>query len=141
MQDGGEAITLNAANMVTPQVNANELSLAMREAQSPAFRTLYEDDFFVNSPLGYAAYEDGTPFLGSHSQWAEPAAPMEQMLGSVRREVGAPDRTAGSGNSANIQELVQIFDFLQQKPVSQLTEQERALLEEIPQYLAMRTGM
>jgi hypothetical protein len=141
MQAGGEAITLNAANMVTPQVNANELSLAMREAQSPAFRTLYEDDFFVNSPLGYAAYEDGTPFSGSRSQWAEPAAPMEQMLGSVRREVGAPDRTAGSGNSANIQELVQIFDFLQQKPVSQLTEQERALLEEIPQYLAMRTGM
>ena len=141
MQAGGEAITLNASNMVSPQFNANDLALSMQEAQSPAFRTKYEDDFFVNSPLGYAAYEDGTPFAGPGGRWAEPAAPMEEMLRSVRGEVGAPERSVGSGDPQNVQDLIQIFDFLQRKPASELTEQERLLLEEIPQYLSMRTGI
>ena len=141
MQAGGEAITLNASNMVSPQFNAGGLALSMQEAQHPAFRTKYEDDFFVNSPLGYAAYEDGTPFPGEAGKWAQPAAPMEEMLRSVRGETGAPERSVGSGDPQNVQDLIQIFDFLQRKPASELTEQERLLLEEIPQYLSMRTGM
>lgn len=126
MQAGGEVL---------------DLTLSMQEAQSPAFRTQYEDDFFVNSPLGYAAYEDGTPFAGDAGKWAEPAAPMEEMLRGVRREIGAPDRTVGSGNPQNVQDLIQIFEFLQRKDDSELTQQERGLLEEIPRYLSMTTGM
>lgn len=142
MQDGGSPTVIDLQTVSTPyQRNAAELSLSMQEAQSPAFQTEYEDEFFVNSPLGYAAYEDGTPFEGEAGKWAAPAVPMEQMLRGVRREVGAPERSVRSGDPQNVQDLIQIFDFLQQKPDSELTENERVLLEEIPRYLSMTTGM
>lgn len=142
MQDGGSPAPIDLQAVSTPyQRNTGELTLSMQEAQSPAFQTEYEDEFFVNSPLGYAAYEDGTPFEGEAGKWAQPAAPMEQMLRGVRGEVGAPERSVGSGDPQNVQDLIQIFQFLQQKPESQLTQQERVLLEEIPRYLSMTTGM